>query len=193
MRPSRIGALALLLAGAGACVSFLREPKRPAETFSHRTHEPILLEKGFSCATCHPFTVDILEPDPDEAARLASALLVPGKETCHHCHAAEASPAGRCTLCHQEMAPLLPKDHDALWESAHGARARSGAANCDNCHAQTDCVRCHVRRDTARRAAHDATFQAFHALEARLEPGRCQRCHVASYCVRCHEGGEASW
>jgi len=189
--------MAALAVTATSCATILlREPLRPAETFSHRTHEQVLAELDFSCSVCHPFTVDVLEPHPPRAAAISRALIVPGQQACHYCHRDEAAPVTttrRCTLCHEDTSPLKPADHDPLWADHHGIRARTGAQSCQDCHREAECVDCHLRRDTARRAAHPPTWRSFHALEARLEPGRCQRCHVASTCVRCHEQGEPAW
>ena len=188
---------ALLLAVVAACATgFLREPLRPAETFSHAAHEDVVQGLGFSCTVCHPFTIDVLEADPERAADVSRALMVPGKEACHFCHKDAGAPVAtirRCTLCHEDIRPLRPTDHGPRWSDDHGLRARLGADSCRDCHREADCVRCHLRRDVAQRDAHPPTWRSFHAVEARLEAGRCQRCHVASTCVRCLERGEGAW
>ena len=185
-----------MLAGVACATGLLREPLRPAETFSHSAHEGVAASLGFECTVCHPFTVDVLEAHPERAAEVSRSLLIPGKEACHFCHKDVGAPVAtirRCTLCHQDLRPLRPADHGPRWTDTHGQGARRGGDACRDCHREADCVGCHLRRDVAQRAAHPPTWRTFHAVEARLEPGRCQRCHVASTCVRCHERGEGPW
>jgi hypothetical protein len=180
-----------------ACAAgWLREPVRPAETFSHAAHRDVLGPRGFSCVVCHPFTIDVLERVPAKAAELSHTLMMPGRDACHHCHTDAASPVTtvrRCTLCHEDIRPLRPKDHDALWSVVHGTRARVEGPTCNDCHRESDCVRCHLDRNAASRSAHDPTYLSFHAVEARLEPARCQRCHTSNFCTRCHRQGEPTW
>jgi len=192
--------LLLGLAVAGlltACATqLLREPRRPAQTFSHEAHRNILGPQGFACVLCHPFTVDVLEPRPARAASISRSLLTPGQKACHHCHTDVGSPVAtvrRCTLCHDDIGPLRPADHDALWSNLHGLQARVDSVACNDCHRESDFVQCHVQRNTAVWTAHDPTYGAFHAVEARLDPGRCQRCHTAGYCTGCHQRGGRAW
>ncbi len=141
-------------------------PTRPVRLFSHAAHATL------DCAACHG---DLTVAAPRR----------PDKALCRECHAT-ADDYADCRLCHASGERLLPRDHDAHWDHAHGVHARLDDARCYLCHTASGCQDCHVG-DNVRPRSHGPDFRFGHALEARAHETACYACHAdPGYCGDCH-------
>lgn len=211
-RPHALGLAVVAIVGAtwllAACRAYLPETrflqKRAAPVsmstadarhrFDHAGHAEVLAARGLTCADCHRFDVLIDTGDEALAESLSARALHPGGTACHYCHGPDdtkmATAPGACTLCHTNLAPLRPVDHDVSWTRVHASVAAAQPGSCDNCHKQSECMYCHETRDTIQTIVHDRNFLFFHSIEARANPMQCGSCHRIDYCIRCHQQGE---
>ncbi len=127
---------------------------------------------------------------------LGSALLGPALADDHKDYR-EAQPSD-CLACHRDSG--IPENHGATFLKDHRLLAKKAAANCADCHQQSECVACHAggnlsaqqrsslsRRGEALPRTHGGDFIATHPILAREEPRSCARCHdSAQFCSDCH-------
>ena len=162
--------------------------------FSHASHVGSYEAK---CSDCHGAA---------SAAAFVRSAPLDGMATCFDCHKQRTVGTLECASCHTQIRKdEKPKDHDALYQGAHGAKAppawqTSGKTSwrdpaggtCALCHSvPNDCNTCHqsVKPDTHR----DAGFRVGHGqgyLDAGLRPFEdtsCTLCHTENSCVRCHQ------
>lgn len=141
---------------------------RPAERFNHEAHHG----RDIECATCHP---------SDGAGEPTAAA----KATCRGCHAT-TSGLTDCETCHGDLEPRRPVSHTSIWGGTHAIEARVGAADCANCHTQTDCEDCHSGENVNPRV-HPLDFEFGHARVARNAETDCASCHEErEFCGACH-------
>lgn len=162
--------------------------------FDHAQHAAVLAEHRQTCADCHRFDVLIDTGDEPLADAVSARALHPGGAACHYCHGPSdtklATAPGACTLCHANLAPLRPVNHDVSWTRVHASLAEAQPGECENCHKQSECIDCHQTRDTIQTIVHDRNFLFFHSIEARANPMQCGACHREDYCIRCHQQGK---
>jgi hypothetical protein len=192
--PRSLGLLALLaLTGAGLLGAAAQRPSAddPFARFDHEQHRTGYLESKVTCQACHPIGLVTGTDDFTAVKKVDELVLTPARGICHDCHTGELrfprAPT-RCTTCHQDLAPLIPEDHEIGWERDHGWASLRHHSSCELCHTVGYCETCHAQRDERRATVHPATFRSTHGVEARLDPGRCQRCHLQSSCEACHSG-----
>ena len=161
--------------------------------FNHAAHAPVLAAKDVTCIDCHRFD-ELIDSGNEEMARELSALgQYPRGASCHFCHTGEnrvAKAPKACTSCHQNLAPLIPEDHQVAWLKVHAGMAQANPARCENCHSQAFCIDCHDRRDTIQTRVHERNFLFFHSVEARANPMQCGSCHRKDFCDNCHQQGK---
>jgi len=169
----------------------LREPL----AFDHNVHGPVFDGVHLSCVDCHPIGLSILV---DGVPTPRVEPLPTPRSACHGCHRAQVRGAprkapGTCMLCHAVRSELEPPSHSVGWLSEHALEARTGLANCQDCHEPSSCVACHERRGPGARSPHEPGFLSIHGVEARLDPLRCSSCHAGETCNTCHATGNKPW
>jgi len=162
--------------------------------FDHVKHKDRLAAAGVTCVDCHRFDQQILAANEQAAQELSARGLYPGSAPCHFCHQPGdthfASAPTACTTCHDNIAPLMPEDHQIAWLKVHASQSRADPQRCESCHRQSFCVNCHERRDTIQEQVHDRNFRFLHSVEARANPMQCGSCHRIDYCTNCHQQGK---
>jgi hypothetical protein len=168
------------------------QPAGKSIVFSHAQHLGQDELKG-QCVKCHAGAVGFQSGPP----------LFPPMATCLGCHRhQEQFEKGECLGCHrrEDLRTLKPTSflpHDVAWMRRHADLARTGAAQCSTCHAQTSCDSCH---DATRRLGpaqlspeaieksfvHRFDFVSRHAIESQSQPGSCFTCHARTECDACH-------
>lgn len=116
------------------------------------------------------------------------------RESCATCHTASprvaralpAASAGRASGARIVRRP--PASHVAGFRENHGPDAEAAPANCNACHARTQCTECH--RPAAGSGAggyHPAGFLERHPAAAYARETSCASCHNAlQFCTSCH-------
>jgi Cytochrome c7 and related cytochrome c len=153
--------------GGGDPESYV-DTDRAVDFFGHRDH----LGRGLECSQCHE----------DLGARAVRPATM---EDCRSCHATQSA-LNDCVVCHSEGATFSPDSHGPGWESWHGVEARAGNADCESCHAQSDCQQCHTGDNVSPRV-HPTGFEYRHALDAQISAIECESCHNdRAFCSSCH-------
>lgn len=198
-------AVALLTALVAGCRdhmptnSFLRMRATPQadlstadarRNFDHVRHAQILERAQITCVECHRFDARIETGNEALAAAMSGAAQVPGGPACHYCHGPSetriAAAPSACTTCHQNMAALLPEDHQVAWLRVHASVASADPVACQNCHRDSFCVNCHQNRDSILTFVHERNYLSFHSVDARANPIQCGNCHRLDFCTNCH-------
>jgi hypothetical protein len=158
--------------------------------FDHAAHAEILASQGLTCVDCHRFDATIDSGDEKVAAALSSAALHPGSGACHYCHGPSdtrlATAPAACTTCHDNIAPLLPPDHQIAWLRVHASVASADPVACQNCHRDAFCINCHQARDSILTFVHERNYLSYHSIDARANPMQCGSCHRVDFCTNCH-------
>jgi len=204
----RIGLVALVVAtmlAGHACRKYMPathyfSPRQPGQAnhstadargkFDHARHTKIFEGAGVTCGDCHRFDAKIDAGKPELAAALSGAGQYPGSGACHYCHGPSdtqmaAAPAA-CTTCHQNLAPLMPEDHEVAWDRVHATVAVADPSQCQLCHRDSFCINCHQARDSILTWVHERNFISYHSIEARANPMECGNCHREDFCLNCH-------
>ena len=158
--------------------------------FSHEKHQIPFSKLKVSCLDCHSFSVASKEKGP-LSTPISEKYLKVDRGVCHRCHRAKISLPRRnqCTLCHENLETLKPKDHSASWRYRHGIRATLDGDRCSNCHKKSECSKCHLQKDNMNPVVHRANFRLTHSITARARPNSCVTCHqYPSFCSDCHSG-----
>lgn len=187
---------ALLFALVALCgVAFAGQKDDIFAKFDHAQHAKSLKRYDVPCIACHVIgAVGDGKQTPDA---LTQSYLVPGRNTCHECHApgqgnigsgegATGAPS-KCTTCHAEA--KIPDSHGPGWLQMHGQEAAVSTVSCRDCHVRSFCADCHDRRDAASHRMHDSGWLTVHGIAARADPAMCDDCHVQTECTRCHASG----
>lgn len=162
--------------------------------FDHALHAKPLATAQLICVDCHQFGVKI-ESDGEDLAKAVSAhAQTPGSAACHSCHVDQqlrmsGAPAA-CLTCHDNLLPLMPRDHQVGWLKAHATVANINPTQCESCHRQSFCADCHARRDSVDTRVHERNFRFYHSVQARANPLQCNSCHRADFCINCHQQGK---
>jgi hypothetical protein len=182
-----MGLLAAALAAAG-CIKDMdrREVDRSKVVhmsflFSHEEHKSVIKERGLGCLSCHPEKTALKDVIPTGG--------VSRKYTCHDCHRnpeMAAHAPQRCVVCHTDLKPSTPADHQLDWLHRHSVFAQIDDFKCASCHEKSTCTNCHLQRDSIQQTVHPRTFQYYHSIEARGNPHACGSCHQVSFCRDCH-------
>lgn len=142
----------------------------------------------------------VLAVDFDHDAHVA---ILAKDVTCAKCHVADARditpPPEICAECHDKdfMAAVTfkgLKTHDQVWSMRHGSKAAKVNADCNTCHATSDCLECHEAGRADEMGAfgnafiniHRSDFAVTHPLAARTDQQLCKTCHEVKFCSDCH-------
>lgn len=140
--------------------------------FKHHDHNKIIDEEKVLCIYCHP------QHRGDDK-----------KGLCHKCHKnmnAVVRAPQNCTLCHEDLNSIKPKDHTSRWKQNHASVAKIDSASCTSCHRDNFCSSCHTKRNDVGKASHTRNYIFYHSVEVRANPYKCKACHVSSFCTDCH-------
>ncbi len=158
--------------------------------YSHGHHLSYFTNMGVKCVDCHNFSIKTQKTGP-LAPLVDMRTLSPSRKVCHECHLGQISIPRRnqCSLCHDDVDALKPKDHNLAWKSRHGVKAQFDSDSCKQCHQQNECSECHIQRDNMNPRVHRGNFKYMHSISARAKPASCVNCHQSqSFCNDCHSG-----
>jgi hypothetical protein len=158
--------------------------------FDHDAHAKILAQRSVTCVDCHRFDAEISTTNESVVGALSGAAQYPGSAACHFCHGPSetrlsAAPSA-CTTCHDNIAPLLPADHQIAWVRVHASVASADPVACQNCHRDQFCIDCHQNRDSILTFVHERNYLSYHSIDARANPMQCGSCHREDFCTNCH-------